>query len=604
MLNLLAIGIGSVRILRSGWGRPIETGMFTRRGGLDRSTGRWASSAVAENNRRFRRYLWNAHPVGGFTAFVGITVVTAGDPRPSLFIITIVYALLVAAIRFIGPNEATAMRLWLMGLVDIAVIGSVSLEAPSLWPAMAFLALGVISIGWIESPAFTASLLTTAILLMSVTGIILGIDSWWLTIGAMTHIGAAMSVAAFFVSNDVLLEQFSTALDSLKMVVWKSDADGVLTEVVGHVDIFSGIAPADLVGQNLMEFVSPDSVDWLIGEIVEAKEEIAISGVHNILHADGPRAARSSFQAVDTRHGKEIRGVTIDISSDWTAGEAQRRNASIVEHMRDGLIIVALDQDTNSVRIDKVNDAAQQLLGVEDSPSWQTLVAEAPLLAEKILGQIRSIGKDSQSENRWEYQTAGQDGLTWIQVVVFDLSESAVAAQLVDITEDKNRHANAMHQASHDGLTKLLNATAFRDQLAAILTGELRAPIVFLLDLDRFKPINDEHGHAAGDAVLIQISRRLENCLKDGDLIARLGGDEFIGFVDGMITNDEAERLMQRIEAVCAEPVTIGADLVVRVCGSAGYSRPSESPTVEGLLRTADEAMYRRKSTKVERTSR
>ena len=198
----------------------------------------------------------------------------------------------------------------------------------------------------------------------------LDIDSWWLTIGAIFHVGIALSIASFWLANDVLLERFSTALDSLNMVVWKSDSKGELTEVVGHVAMFSGIAPEDIVGQNLIEFVSPDSVDWVLDELTSQGKGGAISGVHNILHADGPRAARSSFQTVNTRSGVEIRGVTVDISSDWSAGEAQRRNASIVEHMRDGLIIVAFDKESSTVRIDKVNPTAQALLEVEDRAGW------------------------------------------------------------------------------------------------------------------------------------------------------------------------------------------------------------------------------------------
>jgi len=146
-------------------------------------------------------------------------------------------------------------------------------------------------------------------------------------------------------------------------------------------------------------------------------------------------------------------------------------------------------------------------------------------------------------------------------------------------------------QARHDPLTGLLNRfglnEALEDQVSA-------APflILFYLDLDGFKQINDTHGHPAGDALLRQVAERLASAMRAGDLAARVGGDEFVVVAPGMTPCDAeafAQRLIRGIEA----PYRLEEAGEVRVGVSIGYAcAPDDCVTLAGLYRQADAALY------------
>jgi len=145
------------------------------------------------------------------------------------------------------------------------------------------------------------------------------------------------------------------------------------------------------------------------------------------------------------------------------------------------------------------------------------------------------------------------------------------------------------HDARHDALTGLPNRIQLHARLAeAVEAGE--AVSVLLLDLDRFKPVNDTHGHEAGDEVLRVVARRLEEAVRPTDLVARLGGDEFAVLVaDGT----DSRVLANRLQALIAAPVSLG-HAVVHVGASVGCATSTISGTApEALLRAADEDMYR-----------
>ena len=118
---------------------------------------------------------------------------------------------------------------------------------------------------------------------------------------------------------------------------------------------------------------------------------------------------------------------------------------------------------------------------------------------------------------------------------------------------------------------------------------------MFVLDLDDFKPVNDQFGHAAGDIVLTRIAQRLASCVKESDTVARMGGDEFVGFADGLITDEGVERLVRRIEATCSEPITVSDDEIVAVSGTVGWTWANPGDDNDAVVARADRAMYRRK---------
>ncbi len=169
---------------------------------------------------------------------------------------------------------------------------------------------------------------------------------------------------------------------------------------------------------------------------------------------------------------------------------------------------------------------------------------------------------------------------------------------IADVTARLSFERHLEYQAQHDPLTGLANRSLFNRQLSAwleVARSKGGALTVMMLDLDHFKPVNDSLGHAAGDALLVEVSRRLEASVRPGDLVARLGGDEFV-IVMKDLRDDIAEISMaRRISKAIAMPFAIG-DVMMTPSATIGYTAfPRDPSEAEGLLRNADGALYRAK---------
>jgi diguanylate cyclase (GGDEF)-like protein/PAS domain S-box-containing protein len=156
------------------------------------------------------------------------------------------------------------------------------------------------------------------------------------------------------------------------------------------------------------------------------------------------------------------------------------------------------------------------------------------------------------------------------------------------------------YQAVHDALTDLPNRTLFRQRVAQAAaasreTGE--AVAVVIMDLDRFKEVNDSIGHHAGDALLVEIARRVEAVLRTSDMVARLGGDEFGLLLQAPTGVPGLATVLERVRAAIEQPVVLH-DLPLAVSASMGVAvHPDHGDDVETLLRHADAAMYAAKRT-------
>lgn len=169
-----------------------------------------------------------------------------------------------------------------------------------------------------------------------------------------------------------------------------------------------------------------------------------------------------------------------------------------------------------------------------------------------------------------------------------------------EVEERKQAEQKAYELATRDPLTGLLNRRLLMEELEHAVQEAKRYQeriALLFLDLDKFKPINDTHGHEVGDQVLIEAARRIKNSLREADLVARFGGDEFVVLIKG----EEAEparsvtKVVDKISAAIATPFHIGEHVITTSTsiGVAIYSVDGNS-SVE-LLRNADAAMYQAK---------
>jgi diguanylate cyclase len=179
-----------------------------------------------------------------------------------------------------------------------------------------------------------------------------------------------------------------------------------------------------------------------------------------------------------------------------------------------------------------------------------------------------------------------------------------VGRQLLTVLDNQalNRRLAAMvgeleHQAFHDGLTSLPNRALFRERVAHALRRRSQAgtPLALLfIDLDDFKTVNDQLGHAAGDDLLVEVGGRLKTCVRDEDTVARLGGDEFAILLEQASSHEVAVRVAGRILEAMRPPFVIQGRRV-QVGASVGVT-VSEASEVDAVLREADVAMYMAKA--------
>ena len=175
-------------------------------------------------------------------------------------------------------------------------------------------------------------------------------------------------------------------------------------------------------------------------------------------------------------------------------------------------------------------------------------------------------------------------------VPVFVVVGEVIAARSRDLGR---ANAEVVRLAHTDPLTGLLDRRAFTTAVERIrATGETGALVAFL-DLDGFKPVNDLYGHATGDALLVQVSKRLLSELRSSDTLARIGGDEFVAVLTPAPTPADVSEIATRLVECIARPFRLDAR-VVRIGVSAGIAlHPADGSTVESLLRAADTALYR-----------
>jgi diguanylate cyclase (GGDEF)-like protein/PAS domain S-box-containing protein len=169
-------------------------------------------------------------------------------------------------------------------------------------------------------------------------------------------------------------------------------------------------------------------------------------------------------------------------------------------------------------------------------------------------------------------------------------------AGLASIAIEKRQTEEKLERMAHyDVLTDLPNRVLLADRLShAMVQCQRRnqSLAVAYLDLDGFKIANDTYGHDVGDRLLITVSQRMKEALREGDTLARIGGDEFIAVMVDLEKIEDSEPVLKRLLKAAAKPVTLG-DVVVQVSASIGVSLyPQDGTDADQLIRNADQAMY------------
>ena len=236
---------------------------------------------------------------------------------------------------------------------------------------------------------------------------------------------------------------------------------------------------------------------------------------------------------------------------------------------------VSSDKLTSGTSIREVMALAQ---AVDKNPA-AAAAAQRKLLTESPAGSI---------------VTTLADGRT-ISISHRPIPDGGLVATFDDVTEQRRAEARASFLATHDDLTGLPNRAVFSQSVSeAVKVGRRYGQqfAVMFVDLDRFKIINDTLGHSAGDALLIEIGKRLTQSVRESDLVSRIGGDEFTILLRKISNVEQVRRVARKVLAAVVKPLTIHGQ-ECRVTASIGISLfPSDAEDEESLIKNTDAAMY------------
>jgi diguanylate cyclase (GGDEF)-like protein/PAS domain S-box-containing protein len=204
------------------------------------------------------------------------------------------------------------------------------------------------------------------------------------------------------------------------------------------------------------------------------------------------------------------------------------------------------------------------------------------LLAERdAVVRLQCRVRPAHGEYRWFEFTASNQ--------MHNPALNGVVINARDVSDTRAFQEQLAHEASHDALTGLPNRRRMQDALDASLRDD--AVAVLFVDLDGFKPVNDAHGHEAGDELLRQVAQRLSSCVREDDVLARVGGDEFVVLMPGIHDPADTDAMGARIRAAVESPFLIDGH-EVRIGASVGAHLAPLSCDPDEALRAADHAMY------------
>ena len=281
--------------------------------------------------------------------------------------------------------------------------------------------------------------------------------------------------------------------------------------------------------------------------------------------------------------------------SEAALGEQLRRSEAQARAVIDTAVEAIWSTDLRGTVRD-VNPAGSALIGYEEHQ------VEGRNIGEFLPNTARWMASETTPTASFEDTLVtgrGQVRSMMVSISIVDPTGDGYATVMArDISERKALEERLAHEANHDGLTALPNRIGFfrsaETAIDACRTIDEEVAVIFV-DLDRFKQVNDSLGHAAGDELLLQTSRRLLDEVRDGDLVARLGGDEFVMLLPRPPDAAQLQEFGLRLIAALERPFVLDDD-EARISASVGIaSTAARSTTAHDLVAKADIAMYKAK---------
>lgn len=288
------------------------------------------------------------------------------------------------------------------------------------------------------------------------------------------------------------------------------------------------------------------------------------------------------------------RGIVIDETARWVSDDAVRRFSELVQQVPLAMVVFRLDDltDASTLRIVASNPAAAPIVGHDAGDPWGRYAAE---FVPSLVDQLAEVARAGEMLEQTSVELGNAGAVYRLRAVA--LGEQHIGLTLEDVTEQARDRESLHQQALHDHLTGLPNRARFNERLDAVVRDaqDGHRAALLLMDLNKFKDVNDSLGHEVGDRLLVELGSRLSRHLRDCDTIARLGGDEFAVIVSDLEGESAGVEVAERLVELASEPFNLGGSRVA-VGASVGIAvAPDHATEAAELSRLADASMYRAK---------
>lgn len=348
-----------------------------------------------------------------------------------------------------------------------------------------------------------------------------------------------------------------------------------------------------------------EKINRRFDEIIRSESKTGmIETVHQ--RKDGTRLPVEVYLRAFQSEGRQllaavVRDITQRLKAETVLRESEERFRVAFNQAAVGLAHVGPDGRwlmVNNKLCEIVGYARRELLNMrfQDITHPDDLVADLALARRMIAGEIEEKTREKRYRHKNGYYI--WVNLTSSMVCDADGKPKYYSSVIEDISRRKQIEEELLHLANHDALTSLPNRSLLHDRLsqALVFAGRSGGQVaVMLIDLDRFKTINDSLGHEVGDKIIMEVGRRLSASVRAGDTIARLGGDEFVVIRPDVQRADAVATMARQVLEALAKPMTIQGHEFYPT-GSIGISMfPKDGHDSQTLLKNADTAMYRAK---------
>lgn len=380
--------------------------------------------------------------------------------------------------------------------------------------------------------------------------------------------------------------------------------DGCLTYInPAGVEMLGAQNEDQILGRDLADFIHADYADLIaLGIEAFAEEEAGVPLKLRPLTAmpiDVLMRVRR-LEDIDDAFMIECRDISNYIRASEDARAREQRLANVLGTVRDA--IITIDQKG---KVQSINAAGEAMFGY---PKNLVLGQNIKMLMpsqyaehhDNYLDRYVKTGESELIDNSMEFEGQHANGAVFpIELSVTEMMEGnqrLFTGVIRNITERKKALEKIQYMAHHDALTKLPNRNLYIERVERAIYRSKRSnkPLALMfVDLDKFKPINDELGHEAGDVVLKTVAERMLACVRQSDTVARFGGDEFVAILENLDHPESASVVAKKVIAALLEPITVPGDISATVGASIGISIfPDDGQTMDELARAADEAMY------------